>query len=200
MTRPIPAQTIKRLGRYLTYLKSLPANSSDSVSATTMANALGLGEIQVRKDLSLCVSAGSPKVGRNRAELIRNLEIFLGLTQPMRTIYIGDYPCNSWITRYCGTFVDILGFFRTVTPRRGFAPLSRVGSFCRENSIQLCIVDVEPEHLIDVRDVLLDCEIPCIWNLSPAPIESIEDVLICNDGLCGTLSTLAYQIRSTQTN
>jgi NADH/NAD ratio-sensing transcriptional regulator Rex len=200
MPRPIPAQTIKRLGRYLSYLKSLPENAPDAVSATSIAEALGLGEVLVRKDLSLCVSAGCPKTGRNRTELIGDLEYFLGLTQPIRTIYIGDYPCNSWVTRYCGTFVDILGSFRTVKSRRGFAPLSRVESFCRENSIQLCIVDVEPEHLTDVRDVLLDCEIPCIWNLSPAPIEPMEDVLICNDGLCGTLSTLAYRIRNTQTD
>ena len=200
MSRQIPSQTLKRLGRYLVYLKSLPEEPSATVSATSIAAALGLGDIQVRKDLSLCVSAGSPKVGRNRVELIRNLEHFLGLSEPLRAIYIGDYPCNSWITRYNGTFFNILGSFRTVKPRRHFLSLSSVKKFCTEEEIQLCIVDVDPEHLEGVCNSLQDCNIRCIWNFSPAPMDTVGNAMICNDNLCATLSTLAYQIRNTQAN
>ena len=41
---------LKRLPSYLSYLKSLPEDSSPYISATSIANALNMGEVQVRKD------------------------------------------------------------------------------------------------------------------------------------------------------
>ena len=43
---------IKRLPTYLSYLKSLPEDVSSYISATAIANALQMGDVQVRKDLA----------------------------------------------------------------------------------------------------------------------------------------------------
>lgn len=61
--------TLQRLPTYLSYLKSLPAQGNDAVSAAAIAGALGLGEVQVRKDLAAVSSAGRPKVGYLVSEL-----------------------------------------------------------------------------------------------------------------------------------
>ena len=59
--------TLQRLPTYLSYLKSLPAQGNDAVSAAAIAGALGLGEVQVRKDLAAVSSAGRPKRGAGGA-------------------------------------------------------------------------------------------------------------------------------------
>ena len=50
-TKEISKSTLKRLPTYLTYLKSLPEDAMANISATALAAALGMGEVQVRKDI-----------------------------------------------------------------------------------------------------------------------------------------------------
>ena len=64
--------TMGRIPMYLKYLKSA-IHSGDNISATTIAKQLGLGEVQVRKDLSAVSGAGRPKTGYNIGELIASL-------------------------------------------------------------------------------------------------------------------------------
>ena len=54
---------LKRLPGYLAYLKSLPDTAPANISATALANALDMGEVQVRKDLAIVSDGGRPKVG-----------------------------------------------------------------------------------------------------------------------------------------
>ena len=50
--KEISKSVLKRLPIYLGYLKSLPKDTATYISATALANALGMGEVQVRKDLA----------------------------------------------------------------------------------------------------------------------------------------------------
>ena len=52
---------LKRLPGYLAYLKGMPEGGSAYISATALANALGLGDVQVRKDLAAVSGAGKPR-------------------------------------------------------------------------------------------------------------------------------------------
>ena len=52
---------------------------SPYISATALASALGMGEVQVRKDLAAVTSGGKPKVGYVVSELIEELEQFRGM-------------------------------------------------------------------------------------------------------------------------
>ena len=61
--KEISKSVLKRLPVYLAYLKSLPEDSAAHISATALANALGMGEVQVRKDLAMVSSGGRPKLG-----------------------------------------------------------------------------------------------------------------------------------------
>ena len=62
MTRKeISKSVLKRLPGYLAYLKTIPATASPYISATALAAALGMGEVQVRKDLNAVSGAGRPK-------------------------------------------------------------------------------------------------------------------------------------------
>ena len=58
--KSISKQTLLRLPAYLNYLKSLPKDDNKYVSATTIAVALGLNDVQVRKDLACVSKKGRP--------------------------------------------------------------------------------------------------------------------------------------------
>ena len=78
MNQNISKHTLQRLPMYLSYIKALPEDAPKNISATTIAEALQLNDVQVRKDLASVSSSGKPKVGYNVKDLIAELEAFLG--------------------------------------------------------------------------------------------------------------------------
>ena len=99
----IPRPTLQRLSAYLNYLRSLPPDTR-SISATAVAAALGLNEVQVRKDLSAASkSGGRPKTGYTVGVLIRELEEFLGYTSIKNAVLVG-------VGRLGGAMLAFTGF------------------------------------------------------------------------------------------
>ena len=72
----VSKKLLNRLPLYLAHLKSLPEHSAN-VSATAIAKALGLGDVQVRKDLAKVSEAGRRRTGRSREQLIRDIGDYL---------------------------------------------------------------------------------------------------------------------------
>ena len=71
--KSVSVQTISRLPKYLNYLKALPKGEVTNISATGIAEALGLNDVQVRKDLSAVCGMGRPKTGYVKEELIQSI-------------------------------------------------------------------------------------------------------------------------------
>ena len=88
-TKEIKRATIGRLPQYLRYISSLPQEIT-TVSATGIAKALDLGEVQVRKDLALVSDGGRPKVGYNRKALIDDIEQFFGYDYTNTAVIVGS--------------------------------------------------------------------------------------------------------------
>ena len=51
--KKVSKSVLKRLPGYLAYLKNMPENSPAHISATALANALGMGEVQVGDELEI---------------------------------------------------------------------------------------------------------------------------------------------------
>jgi redox-sensing transcriptional repressor len=66
----VSMQTIGRLPLFLNYLRALPKSSPRHISAKTIADALGLNDVQVRKDLAAVSNSGRPKIGYITQNLI----------------------------------------------------------------------------------------------------------------------------------
>ena len=87
--KKVSKSVLKRLPGYLDYLKSLSENGPVHISATALANALGMGEVQVRKDLAMVSDGGRPKIGYVRQALIDDIEQFLGYDNTTDAVLIG---------------------------------------------------------------------------------------------------------------
>ena len=102
MPSSISEQTLKRLPGYLGHLKKLQRENVPNVSAKALAQALDLGEIQVRKDLAAVSNGGKPRVGYATDLLIKDLERYLGYNEPNNAVLIGAGRLGKALMSYRG--------------------------------------------------------------------------------------------------
>ena len=100
--KEISKSVLKRLPGYLAYLKTLSDDASPYISATALANALGMGEVQVRKDLAMVSDGGRPKIGYPRQSLIDDIEQFLGYDNTTDAVLIGAGKLGQALCGYSG--------------------------------------------------------------------------------------------------
>ena len=100
-TMKVSKKLLNRLPGYLNYLKLLPPEA-EYVSAPSIARALGLGEVQVRKDLAKVSSTGRRRTGRCREELIRDIENYLDLAADTGTVIVGTGKLGAALLDYDG--------------------------------------------------------------------------------------------------
>ena len=100
--KQVSKSVLKRLPGYLAYLKSMPENAPAHISATALANALGMGEVQVRKDLATVSDGGRPKIGYLRESLIDDIEQFLGYDNTTDAVLIGAGKLGQALMAYKG--------------------------------------------------------------------------------------------------
>ena len=100
--KEISKSVLKRLPGYLAYLKSNPDSAAPIISATALANALGMGEVQVRKDLAMVSAGGRPKIGYRRESLIEDIVQFLGYDNTTDAVLIGAGKLGQALMGYKG--------------------------------------------------------------------------------------------------
>ena len=100
--KKVSKSVLKRLPGYLAYLKNMPENAPTHISATALANALGMGEVQVRKDLAMVSDGGRPKIGYLRETLIDDIEQFLGYDNTTDAVLIGAGKLGQALMGYSG--------------------------------------------------------------------------------------------------
>ena len=99
---PISKKTLARLPLYLGYLREQKNGGQPYISATTIADALGLNQVQVRKDLALISNGGKPKVGYRISELEADIERFLGYDNINSAVIVGAGHLGKALMSYVG--------------------------------------------------------------------------------------------------
>ena len=191
-TKEIKRATIGRLPQYLRYISSLPQEIT-TVSATGIAKALDLGEVQVRKDLGAVCGAGRPRVGYDRAELTACLEDCLG-GRPVAAVML-DY---AGFSEY-GT--NILAAFDLNVPAEGdrselkpVLPMSALADFCAANHVSIGIVTVPKEAAQAVTDVLYRSGVRAFWCFAPCRLQLPPDAVIQYENLALSLAHLKARL------
>ncbi len=193
---------LKRLPGYLSYLKSLPEDAPAYISATGIANALNMGEVQVRKDLAVVSKAGKPKVGFPRVELVENISRYLCYDNTTDAILVGAGKLGQALLGYSGFEaygLNILAAF-DVSPADGgdkpILPMERLGQFCREHNVHMGIITVPAEHAQEVCDLLIACGIKAIWNFAPVHLDVPASTLVQNENMATSLAVLSMHLQA----
>lgn len=205
-TVKISKKLMKRLPVYLAHLKSLPENSN--VSATSIAKALGRGDVQVRKDLAKVSEAGRRRTGRSREQLIRDIEKYIQFASDTGTIIVGAGKLGQALLDYIGfeeSGLNVMAGF-DVKPcahqsenGKPIYHISRLESFCRHYNVHIGIITVPAESAQSVCDALIACGITAIWNFAPVHLKVPESVVVQSENLAVSLTALRIQMKNQKT-
>ena len=195
--------TLGRLPEYLRTLRELPADTATYISATTIAKRLGLGEVQVRKDLAAVSGAGKPRLGYVTSELVEKLEQCLGYHQLTAAVLVGAGKLGRALLQY-DEFerygVKITAAFdsneQTLCPdgKTKILPMSRFDDFCKSNRIKLGIITVGEGSAQTVCDQMVKSGIAAIWNFAPCKLHVPAGTLLQNENLALSLAHLNNQL------
>ena len=196
-----PKATLGRLPQYLEYLRSLP-EIRRTISATAIAKALSLGDVQVRKDLATVCGAGKPKIGYETDKLITDIESHLGYERLTNAVLVGAGKLGRALLDYDG-FEDfgvkiVAGFDcnETVLTKgtMDILPIRDIEIYCREHDVKLGIITVGQGSAQDVCDKLVESGIKAIWNFAPVTLKVPNGVLLKQENLALSLAYLKGQI------
>ena len=203
--KAISKSVLKRLPGYLAYLKNMPENAPANISATALANALGMGEVQVRKDLAMVSDGGRPKIGYMRESLIDDIEQFLGYDNTTDAVLIGAGKLGQALMGYKGFDeygLNVLAAF-DVAPKmdrteegKPIYPLEKLASFCRTHKVLMGIITVPAEAAQTVADQLIAGGIKAIWNFAPTHLEVPDNILVQNENMATSLAVLSMHLQA----
>lgn len=199
----VSRKLLNRLPGYLNHLRSLPPET-ENISAAAIARALGLGEVQVRKDLAKISHTGRRRTGRCREQLIRDIENYLNYTAVTGTIIVGTGKLGSALLDYDGfddAGLNVMAGFDLQPVReqsvqgKPIYPMTRLETFCRRYQVRIGIIAVPADSAQDVCDSLIACGVEAIWNFAPVRLLVPEHVIVKTENLATALTTLRVELR-----
>lgn len=214
--KTISVQTLKRLPMYLEYLKGAKARGEVNASARSVAEALRLGEVQVRKDLAQVSDGGRPKVGYVITELIADINDFLGYNNTRDAVIVGAGKLGQALMTYNGFNaygLNIIAAF-DIDPSRAAGtdltkkdiriagksvlPMDKLASFVRRMKIRIGIITVPASAAQEVCDMLVSCGVLAIWNFAPVHISAPEGILVKSENMASSLAVLSKHLEAVE--
>ena len=202
--KEISKSVLKRLPGYLAYLKNMPEDAPAHISATALAGALGMGEVQVRKDLALVSDGGRPKIGYLRSALVEDIEQFLGYDNTTDAIIVGAGKLGCALLGYEGFAeygLNIVAAFDsddvligTSKSGKPIMHMSRLEEFCQKHKICIGIITVPAEYAQGVCDRLISTGIQAIWNFAPKHLDVPDGILVQSENMAASLALLSKHL------
>ncbi len=199
----VSKHTLQRLPMYLAYLRTLPETES-RVSASSIACALNLNDVQVRKDLAAVSSSGRPKVGYPVEVLRDELESFLGYHNIDSAIIVGAGHLGRALLNYGGfkTYgLEILAAFDVNEELIGqeggrILHLSKLSDMCARLHPRIGIITVPAEAAQQVCDLMVQCGIEAIWNFAPVHLRVDEKIFVTNENMAVHLAVISNYLQA----
>mgnify|MGYP004651207655 FL=1 len=199
----ISRPALGRIPMYLRFLKGLP-ESMQSISSTVIAKELGLGEVQVRKDLGALCGSGKPKVGYQRKELIESLEKFM-TGDKVEAVIIGAGRLGKALLDYSGFEdfgISVLAAFDAKTQEdtvseggKPILPMSEFSEFCKTHKIGIGIIAVPSDTAQSVSNLFYENGVRLMWCFAPCQLYKPADAVIQYENLALSLAHLKMQIK-----
>ena len=195
---PISKKTLSRLPLYLGYLKEQKRFGQKTISATMIADGLGLNQVQVRKDLAQISCGGKPRIGYMIDELETDIERFLGYNNVNSAVIVGAGNLGKALMSYVGFKqygLDIAAAFDadgalTNSEFNGIPifPVEKLPDIAKRLKIHIGIITVPAPHAQKVCDMLVDAGVLAVWNFAPTVLKVPEGILVQNENMASSLA------------
>jgi redox-sensing transcriptional repressor len=202
--RTLPEPTLRRLPLYHRFLKELLGAGREFVSCTDIGADLDLDPTQVRKDLEAVGIAGRPRIGYVLANVIGELERFLGWNNTNEAFLVGAGSMGSALLGYkkfedCG--LKIVAAFDndptkigTLVHGKRILALEKIANLAGRMHILIGIIAVPAIGAQAVADLLVQGGIRAIWNFAPTHLRLPEHIIVHNEDLYCSLVSLSQKL------
>ena len=200
----VPQPVLKRLPRYLNYLKGKRKEGLDRISSTMISADLGLNSVQVRKDLACVSDCGKPRTGFEMNRLIHDIEHFLGYGNTKDAVLVGAGNLGKTLLAYegfAGYGLNILAAFdideklvdTEVHGKRVF-PVSRLPEMTERLCASIGIITVPAACAQEICDLLVAGGVQGIWNFAPTHLDAPENIIVQNEDIAASLALLSNRL------
>lgn len=203
-TLAVPELTLRRLPRYYHFLKRLAEAGHEVVSASQIAEALGVHPTQVRKDLALTGAVGKPKVGHTIETALASIEKFLHWNSSSEAFLVGAGHLGSALLGYRGferAGIKVVAAFDVSIAKVGRrvhgVPVIHMNKFedlARRMHVALGILTVPEGHAQEVADLMIRSGLAAIWNFSSVSLRVPEGVIVENVELFQNLAVFSRRL------
>lgn len=204
MKTNITLQMLTRLPKYLNYLTALPQEGAANISATTIAEALGLNDVQVRKDLAAVSDGGKPKVGYVTEYLINDIKEILGYNNSLNAIIVGVGSLGHALMSYEGFSkygLNIVAGFDsnekiigTEVGGKKIFSVTKLENLCERMKIRIGIIAVPAGDAQSVCDTLVKSGVMAIWNFAPVHLHTQDGILVQDENMAASLALLSRHL------
>lgn len=196
---------LERYPVYLKYFKELVEQGDVNVSSPKVAAKLGYSEEQVRKDLqAISTEAGRPKKGRDLAQLIDDLENFLGYKDSTSALLVGVGHLGTALLNFPAfeeMGLKILAGFDNDVVKQGklpngkeVFPLEKLPDLIKRLGVNIVILTVPASVAQEVADLAIKGGAKALWNFAPTHIEVPDDIVIQSVNLASSLAVLSHRL------
>jgi redox-sensing transcriptional repressor len=195
-----------RFSLYLRCLEGWQRDERETASSRDLADALGLGDAQIRKDLAYFGNLGRRGVGYRVTDLIAAIRTALGIDREWRAVLVGAGNLARALLHYRG-FADrgfqIVGLFDADERKVGqrvegleVLSMSELTRRAKALNIDLGIVAVPSESAQIVGEALAEAGVRGVLNFAPAVLRLPEGIAVVNVDVTIQLEQLAFQVQA----
>ena len=207
MSPKVSLKQIERYPVYLNVLLSLRNSGINKVNSHLLAEALGVSEEQVRKDLQI-VSPNSSKPGCSRDvdTLIHHLKEYLGYNRINKAVLVGVGHLGSALLSFKGFDdygLDIVAGFDIDPSLTGESlndkpiySIFNLDNKIKELGVEVAIVATPKEVTQEIVNKLINSGIKAIWNFVPLHLDHPKDVVVENMDLARSLAVFFHRINN----
>jgi redox-sensing transcriptional repressor len=195
-----------RFSLYLRCLEGWRRDGRQTASSRDLANTLGLGDAQVRKDLAYLGGLGRRGVGYRVSNLIDAIRTALGLDREWRAVVVGAGNLARALLRYRGfpeRGFQIAGLFdvdkRKVGQKIDGLEIYSVAELVprvKSLNAELGIMTVPSEAAQEVAEALAAARVRGILNFAPTVLRVPDGIAIVNVDLTIQLEQLAFHVQA----
>lgn len=199
----IPKSVIERIPLYLNYLNYLVKKQIEMISSTRLAMDLGLGEVQVRKDLNLIAGNGKPKIGYQVVDLKNKIELLISQYGTNDVIIIGAGKIGKALAMYDGFEENnfrIVGLFDSDPSLIGKSinnhPILSLDELKKFSQVKIAILAVPADVAQSICNQVVAVGIKGILNFTNQKLIVNDNIKIRNIDIAALLTILSIEINN----
>jgi len=200
----VPEPTLRRLPKYYHYLRRVQGTGQEIISATQMAEDLGIHHTQVRKDLAATGSQGKPKVGHRVEDLLVSIEAFLNWNNFSEAFLVGVGNLGSALLGYTDfekAGIRIVAAFDSSPSKVGrrvhgieVFPMSQFEHQARDGDIAIGIITVPADRAQQIAETMVRSGLQAIWNFAPITLDVPGEIIVENVELYASLAIFSRKL------